>query len=121
LRARRGEAEPVDDVVEAAIQALQQHLAGDPLAARRLLEGQAELVLQNAVDPLDLLLLAQLHAVALQLDATLAVLSGREIALLDRALLGEAAVALQAQLHPLPAAEPADGASDSRHVFFPRP
>ena len=62
--ARRREAEAVGDVVEAALEQLQQRLAGDAAGPLRLLEVAAELILEHAVDALHLLLLAQLHAVA---------------------------------------------------------
>src|SRR5262249_43935290 len=88
----------------------QQVLAGDALHAVGLLEVEAELPLEQAVDALHLLLLAQLQAVAeAAAAAALAVLARRIAALLDRALLLEAAVALEKQLHALPRAQPADG------------
>ena len=59
----------VDDVVEAPLEQLEEHLAGDPALPLGLLEVEAELVLEHAVDPLDALLLAQLQAVARQLRA----------------------------------------------------
>ena len=80
-----------------------------PCAPLRRFEVAAELILEHAVDALDLLLLAQLQAVADHLRLPrLAVLPRREVALLDRALLREAALALEEQLHRLAAAEPAD-------------
>src|SRR5688572_10023364 len=109
LRPRRREAEAVDDVVEPPLEQLQQRLAGDPARAIRHLEVPAELVLQHAVDALDLLLLAQLQTVADQLGlAQLAVLPGREVALLDRTLLRVAALPLQEELHPFAPAKPAN-------------
>src|SRR5690606_7316692 len=83
-----------------------------------LLEVAAELILQHAVDALDLLLLPQLDAVADDLrPARAAVLSGRHVALLDGALLGVAALALQEQLHALAAAEAADGSVIPSHSY----
>src|SRR5204862_245692 len=49
----------------------------------------------------------------------LAVLPGREVALLDRALLGIAALALEEQLHRLAAAEPADRTDITSHLHSP--
>ena len=75
LGARGGEAHAVDDVVEAALEQLQQVLAGGARAARRLAVVVAELALEHAVHAAQLLLLAQLQAVvgqalpALALDA----------------------------------------------------
>jgi hypothetical protein len=63
LGAGRAEAHPVDDVVEPRLEQADQVRAGVALQARRLLEVAAELPLENAVHSLDLLLLAQLHAV----------------------------------------------------------
>src|SRR5580765_5133150 len=104
LRARCGEAEPVDDVVETRLQHAQERLAGDPLALRRLLVVRAELLLEQAVVPARLLLLAQLEQVLALLDPAAAVLARRIAAALDRALLGQAALALEEELHPLAAA-----------------
>src|SRR5262249_31595824 len=108
LVARAPEAEPVDDVVEAPLQLLEQDLARDALLLGRAVEGEGELALHEAVQPLRLLLLAELEAVALQLaldPRALAVLAGGVVALLDRALLGEAAIALEEELHALAAAQ----------------
>src|SRR3989442_2567552 len=117
LRARGREPAPVDDVVEPPLEQLQQRLAGDAARPLRLLEVETELVLEDAVNALDLLLLAQLDAVAGQLRfARLAVLPGREVALLDRALLRVAALTLEEQLHPLAAAQPAYRSDISRHL-----
>src|SRR5215217_705091 len=66
LAPRGGEARAVDRVVEAALQQAQEVLARDTLHARRALEVVAELPFEHEVDALDLLLLAQLKAVALQ-------------------------------------------------------
>src|SRR5262249_24865178 len=111
-------AEPVDHVVEAALQLAEQRLAHDALLLGSPAEGQGELPLHHAVEPLRLLLLLELEAVALQLaldPSSLAVLAGGVVALLDRALLGEAAVPLQEQLHPLPTAQTADRTDVSGH------
>jgi hypothetical protein len=65
-------------VVEATLEQHQQVLARDPAHARGLVVVAAELLLQQAVDALDLLLLAQLLAVvAGALLATLTVLARR--------------------------------------------
>src|SRR5581483_5787679 len=70
----------------------------------RLLVVGAELRLEEPVVPARLLLLAQLQQVLALLDAAAAVLTRRIRAALDRALLGETALALQEELHALPAA-----------------
>src|SRR5581483_10275558 len=101
---RRGEAEPVDDVVEPGFERAQQVVAGDATLARRLLVVRAELGLEQAVVSARLLLLAQLEQVLGLLDAAAAVLARRVAAALDGALLGGAALALEEELHALPAA-----------------
>ena len=76
----------------------------------------AELILEHAVDAFHLLLFAQLQAVARELRLPcLAVLTGREIALLDCALLRVASLAFEEQLHALPAAQTADRTDVSSH------
>src|SRR2546423_426720 len=116
LRAGGGEARAVGDVVEPPLEELQQRLARDAARPFRLLEVAAELILQHAVDALDLLLLTQLHAVAGELLLPrLPVLPRREVALLDGALLGVAALALEEQLHPLAAAQAAHRSNVSSH------
>src|SRR5262249_6576667 len=116
LRPRRRPAEPVDHVVESPLEQLQQRHAGDAAGPLGGLEVPAELVLQHPVNALHLLLLAQLQTVAGELRlARLAVLPRREIALLDRALLGIAALSLEEQLHRLAAAQTADGSDITSH------
>ncbi len=116
LRPRRRQPEAVDDVVEPALEQLEQRHAGNPARALGRLEVPAELILEHAVDALHFLLLAQLQAVTRQLRLPgLAVLSWREVALLNRALLRIAALPLEEQLHRLAAAQPANRSDISRH------
>src|SRR5262249_30645648 len=115
-RPRRRKADPVDHVVEPALKQLQQRLARDAARPLRLLEVVAELLFEDAVDALHLLLLAQLHAVTRHLlPARLSMLARSEVALVDRALLGEAALALEEQFHALAAAETTNGSDVSSH------
>jgi ribosomal protein S4 len=70
----------------------------------------AQQVIRDATD-LTASVAPWLQAVALELAldaAALAVLPGGVVPLLDRALLGEAAITLEEQLHALAAAQPAD-------------
>src|SRR5437868_9638872 len=60
LGARSGEVERVDDVVQTHLQLPEQVLTRDPLALFGALEVEPELALQQAVDPLDLLLFTKL-------------------------------------------------------------
>ena len=115
LRARRREAEAVHDVVEARLEHAQELLAGDAGAPRRLLVVRAELLLEQAVVAARLLLLAQLQEVLALLDAAAAVLTRRIRAALDRALLGQAALALQEELQAFATADAALRAEISRH------
>jgi len=71
-------------------------------------EGSSELVLQKAVHPLHLLLLAELDPVARELHPALAVLPRGVWAPLDGALVGVAAVPLQVHLEVLAAADAAN-------------
>src|SRR3954470_7253742 len=115
LRARGGEAEPVDDVVEARLEDPEQVFARDPADPIRLFVVGAELVLEQAVVAARLLLLAQLEQVLALLDPPAAVLARRIAAALDGALLGQAALALEEELHPLAAALLAPGAAVAGH------
>ena len=111
----RGEAHPVDDVVEAQLERAQQVLAGHAGAVLGVDEVVAELALEDAVGPADLLLLAQLEAVLADLAAADAVLAGRRRPALEGALLGIAARALEEELGALPPAEAADGFGVTGH------
>jgi hypothetical protein len=115
LRARGGEAEAVDDVVEACLERPQQVVACDAALAGRLLVVRTELGLEQAVVAPCLLLLAQLQQVLRLLDAAAAVLARRVAAALDGALLGQAPLALEEELHPLAAALLALRTAISRH------
>ena len=108
--------EAIHDVVETPLEQLQERHAGDAARAFRGLEVAAELVLEHAVDALDLLLLAKLKTVAGELGLTrLAVLPRREVALLDRALLGIAPLSFQEELHRFAAAQPAHWSDVTSH------
>src|SRR5204863_3091290 len=115
LRAGGGEAEPVDDVVEPRLEHPQQVLARDARALRGLRVVGAELLFEQTVVPARLLLLAQLQQVLALLDAAAAVLARRIAATLDGALLREAALALEEELHAFPAADAALGAEIASH------
>src|SRR6478735_2577113 len=76
LAAHPGEAGAVDHVVEAALEELQEVVAGLALATAGLLVVADELLLHHAVGEASLLLLAELQQVLGLLDATAAVLAG---------------------------------------------
>src|SRR3954451_1359115 len=98
LAPRGGEAETDEDVVEAALEQREQVLARDALLARRAVVVARELLLQDAVVPLGLLLLAELDAVLALLLAAAAVVAGRGGAARDAALVRQAALALEEEL-----------------------
>ena len=81
-----GEAGAVDHVVQPGLEDAQQVLAGLALLAVGLVVVTAELLLQHAVHPAGLLLLAQLEQVLRVLGAAAAVLTRRVGPDLDRAL-----------------------------------
>src|SRR5436190_7702896 len=116
LGARGGKAERIDDVVEPQLELAQELIAGDAGVLRGALEVEPELALQQAVDALDLLLLAKLNAVAENLRAPAAVLAGGVVAALDGAFVLEAAIALQEEFHSLSPAEPANGIRVTSHL-----
>src|SRR6476469_2607478 len=76
LAARTGEAGAVDHVVEAALEELQEVVAGLALATAGLLVVADELLLHHAGGETSLLLLTELQQVLGLLDATAAVLAG---------------------------------------------
>ena len=89
-----------------------------PLRRERLVVVAAELTLGDAVDALDLLLLAQLLAVVRQLAAArLAVLARGVGAALEAALVGVATIALEEELHVLAAAETANRSGITSHIL----
>src|SRR5690606_16122064 len=115
------EAHAVDDVVEAGLEQLQQVLTRVALLGRGLLVVVAELALQQAVDALDLLLLAQLDGVVGELAATRAgagaVLAGL---LLQLALRVEGAGGrLQREVGAFAAGELAGGTDITSHFLSP--
>src|SRR5437764_28830 len=116
LRARVGETEAEDHVVEALLEELEQVLAGLALGGAAAQVVAAELRLEQAVEPLHLLLLAQLHAVFGELGAALAVLARRIRAALDGALVRVAAVALQVHLEIFTPADAARRFRVSSHL-----
>ena len=80
-------------------------LAGSAAQARRLVEVARELLLEQAVNPAHLLLLAQTQAILAELDASLTVLTRRIRPAHDGAFLGKAAIALEVELGRLAATE----------------
>src|SRR5438094_758075 len=100
LSVRTGETEADENVVQTAFQLDEKVLAGHAFLADGAFKISAELVFKNAVDALDLLLLAQLQTVTDDLSlASLTVLSRRKVSLFDGARRLEAALPFEEQLH----------------------
>src|SRR5262249_49852235 len=95
----------------------EQRLARVARSALGLLDVLAELALEHAVDPLELLLLAVVQAEVGDLRAPLGVDAGRVVEPRHRALVREATLALEEGLHALPAAQLALVVDVSSHVF----
>ncbi len=104
-----GPAEPMHHVVQAPLHDGQQLLAGVLRRARGQLEIAAELSFQEAVEALQLLLLAEANAVLARLAAAVAVHTGGHVAPVDGALGAFAARPLQEELHALAPAQLANG------------
>src|SRR5215207_9385292 len=116
-RAWRREAD--EHVVEARLEQPQQVLAGHAGLPAGLVVVVAELLLEHAVIPPRLLLLAQLQPVLRLPRPAAAVVARRVVAPLDAALVRQAALALQEELHALAAALLALGACLSGHGSDP--
>jgi len=114
--ARGGKAQAKDDVVETSLEQHQQILTRLPLHRGSLVERSTELPLEQSVHTLDLLLLAQLHAVVGEARPALSVDPGRIRPALDRTLLAEAAVSLQEELGAFPPTKSTCGSQVSCHV-----
>jgi hypothetical protein len=115
LGARGGETQGVGHVVEPELELAEQVVAGDSGLLRSALEVEPELLLEQAVNALDLLLFTKLYAVAEDLRAAPAVLARCVVAALDRALVLEATIAFEKQLHSLSTAKPANGIRITSH------
>src|SRR3984885_6133600 len=116
LRQRAGETETIDDVVEPALQQHQQILAGDAVHPLSHREVRRELRFHQAVNALNLLLLAQPNREFGETRARLSVRAGRIIAPLDRALVAVASLSLEEEFQSFASAQTADRSQVSRHV-----
>src|SRR5439155_14863798 len=103
------------DVVEPRFEQPQQAFAGVARSLRGLRVIRAELLLEQAVVAARLLVLAQLQQVLRLLDPAAAVLARRIRPPLDRALLRQAALAFEEELHAFPAALLALGGAVAGH------
>src|SRR5207237_8388149 len=121
LAPRAREPEPHQHVVEARLQQAEQVLTGHSRLAAGLVVVAPELLLKHAVVAARLLLLPQLKPVLGLLGPAAPVLARRVGAPLHAALVGQAALALQEELHALPAALLALGSPVARHGLDPPP
>src|SRR5690606_21539430 len=78
-----GEAQVGDDVIQPALEQGHEHVAGVAGASAGHFVIAAELALEDAVVPLDLLLLAQPDRVLARLAPAVLLLAGRAVAALD--------------------------------------
>src|SRR5690606_28466551 len=120
-RAGDRETHAVDDVVQAGLEELQQILAGVALAGGGLLVIVAELALEQAVDALDLLLLAKLGGVIRELAAACAGAGTVLAGLLLQLALGieRAGRRLQAEVGAFATGELAGGSDITSHYLSP--
>src|SRR5689334_2288276 len=117
LAARRGKAQPVDHVVQAALQLLQKQLTRYTGFACGLFKVVAELVFQREVHTLGLLLLAELQTITHDLGlAVFTMLARRKVALFHGALVSKTLGPFQEQFHAFAAAKAADCTFISCHV-----
>src|SRR5437016_8364979 len=119
LLARGRKAHAVHQIVQPALEGHEQRFARYAWLLDRPLEQVAELALGEAVDPLHLLLFAQLLRVLRRLAAPsgrLAMLPRRVRATLDGAFLRQAARALEKQFGAFAPAQSADGSRVTRHA-----
>src|SRR5215813_12362334 len=114
LAPRSGHAQAEYHVVQPPLEQLQQVLAGAAALALGHGEVTAELALQHTVDPLGLLLLAELDAVVRELRPGQPVLARGIVPPLDGALVAEAPRALEEQLDAFAPALPAGRCTISR-------
>src|SRR2546427_1473691 len=116
---RRGEADPVDDVVQPRLQQPEQVEAGDAGHLGGAIEVEPELALEQEVDPARALLGAQLDPVVGHLAAAnLGMHAGRHRATVGGAFR-EALLPLEEELDALAPAVPADRALVAGHLYAP--
>src|SRR5690242_2613799 len=107
LGSRCSQPEPVNDVVQPLFKVQQQCLARNAFATHGLFKVVTKLVLQNLIEPPNLLLFPKLDPIPLGLGAArFSMLAWREVSLFNGTLVGQTALALQKELLPFPAAKP---------------
>src|SRR5690606_5884449 len=107
------ESQPVDDIVQPALQVLEEYFTGHALLAGGVLKLPPELPLQYSVHPFYLLFFAKLLSISDDLPSSEeapSMFSGCVVSLFDRTLLRKTASPFQEQFHPLASAQPANRA-----------
>jgi hypothetical protein len=107
---------PVHSVVKATLQQLEENFTGDAALPDGFRVIRAELLLKNAIDSANLLLLTETDRVLRELLSCLAMLAGAISAANNCALGAVAAVTLKEKLDPFSAAEPAHGVGITSHL-----
>jgi hypothetical protein len=105
LATRRTETESINNVIKSSLQEYEKLSSRHTLCRSRSLEGVVELSLEEAVGPLNLLLLTKLNLVVGEGLTSTAVLTWTTLSLLYRALAGETPLALEEELLPLSTAQ----------------
>jgi len=111
------EAQPMHHVVQPALHDRQEGLARAFRRSRRQFKVTPKLLFHHAVKPLELLLLAETHAILTQLPPAI-VHARRGVAALDGALGRFASGALQVQLEPFAATHLTDGVEITSHCGY---
>ncbi len=101
LRERTRKAEPIDHVIESALEEHQQIFAGDTVHPFRLLEVRRELPFHESVDAFYLLLFTEPNREFGKAGARLPMRAGRIIASLDSALVAVASLSLEEEFQSL--------------------
>src|SRR5581483_3656030 len=108
LLSRRCKPEAINDIIKTGLQEGEQVFSRHPLLSLRLEKILSELTLQQAVNPLQLLLLPKLRAVFRNPRTGLAMLPRRIRPPIDCAFLRETTGSLQKKFCPFSPAKPTD-------------
>ena len=119
LVSRIGKTESVDDIVQSPLKKHEEVLSGDALLLIRLFKGDSELVLQEAIDPPDLLLLPELGSVIRELFPGLTMLPWRITPAIDSTFLGIAPLSLKKEFEVFPPTQTTDRLRVSRQCEPP--
>jgi hypothetical protein len=99
---RIGKTQPVDHIVQSPFQKYEENLSCDAFLAVRLFKGVMELVLQDAIQPFDLLFFPKLVPVIRGLSSALAMLTRVVISPVNSAFLRIASLPFQKEFEGFP-------------------